>query len=88
MLPLLVIPPGLDANHAAGLTPKEAQTAMGQADIRTTLGIYAKAVPGWESGAAAKLDAYLDRERGAVAGQSTPDSQRLTAVPGRSETAS
>jgi integrase len=45
---------------AAGLTPKEAQTAMGHADIRTTLNIYAKAVPGWESGAAAKLDAFLD----------------------------
>jgi integrase len=26
---------------AAGLTPKEAQTAMGHADIRTTLNIYA-----------------------------------------------
>lgn len=45
---------------AAGLTPKEMQTAMGHADIRTTLNIYAKAVPGWEEGAAAKLDAYLD----------------------------
>ena len=33
---------------AAGLTPKEAQTAMGHADIRTTMNIYAKAVPGWE----------------------------------------
>jgi integrase len=30
---------------AAGLTPKEAQTAMGHADIRTTLNICAKAVP-------------------------------------------
>jgi len=45
---------------AAGLTPKEAQTAMGHADIRTTLNVYAKAVPGWESGAVAKLDAYLE----------------------------
>jgi integrase len=45
---------------AAGLTPKEAQTAMGHADIRTTMNIYAHAVPGWEQGAAAKLDAYLD----------------------------
>jgi hypothetical protein len=44
---------------AAGLTPKEAQTAMGHADIRTTLNIYAKAVPGWEDGATAKLDAFL-----------------------------
>jgi hypothetical protein len=33
---------------------------MGHADIRTTLNVYAKAVPGWEQGAAAKLDAYLD----------------------------
>jgi integrase len=49
---------------AAGLTPKEAQEAMGHADIRTTLNIYAKAVPGWQEQAAAKLDAYLD----AVAG--------------------
>jgi len=45
---------------AAGLTPKEMQTAMGHADIRTTLNIYAKAVPGWEEGAAEKLDAYLE----------------------------
>lgn len=48
---------------AAGLSPKEAQTAMGHADIRTTLNIYAKAVPGWESAAAAKLDVYLDGGR-------------------------
>ena len=45
---------------AAGLTHKEVQTAMGHADIRTTLNLYAKAVPGWEQDAAAKLDAYLD----------------------------
>ncbi len=32
---------------------------MGHADMRTTLNIYAKAVRGWEQGAAAKLDAYL-----------------------------
>jgi len=44
---------------AAGLSPKEAQTALGHADIRTTLNVYAKAVPGWETEAAAKLDAYL-----------------------------
>ena len=36
---------------AAGLTPKDAQTAMGHADIRTTMNIYAKAVPGWERAA-------------------------------------
>ena len=46
---------------AAGLTPKEMQTALGHADIRTSLNIYAKAVPGWESEAAAKMDAYVDR---------------------------
>jgi integrase len=46
---------------AAGLTPKEVQTALGHADIRTTLNIYAKAVPGWEGQATAKLDAYLER---------------------------
>jgi integrase len=45
---------------AAGLTPKEVQTALGHADIRTTLNIYAKAVPGWEEQATTKLDAYLD----------------------------
>lgn len=44
---------------AAGLTPKECQEAMGHADIRTTLNVYAHAVPGWESGATAKLDVYL-----------------------------
>ena len=48
---------------AAGLTPKEMQTAMGHADIRTTLNIYAKAVPGWEQGAAAKLNAYLEARK-------------------------
>ncbi len=61
---------------AAGLTPKEAQTAMGHADIRTTLNVYAKAVPGWEEGAAAKLDAYLDASNGPVMGQSTPEAGR------------
>ena len=40
---------------------------MGHADIRTTLDIYAKAVPGWENAAAAKLDAYL-ASAGVVAG--------------------
>lgn len=67
---------------AAGLTPKEAQTAMGHADIRTTLNIYAKAVPGWEEGATAKLDAYLDggpRDTDATMG---PASMRSTAVEG------
>lgn len=48
---------------AAGLTHKEVQTAMGHADIRTTLNLYAKAVPGWERDAAAKIDAYLDGAR-------------------------
>jgi hypothetical protein len=37
---------------------------MGHADIRTTLNIYAKAVPGWEDQAAAKLDAYFARSIG------------------------
>jgi integrase len=48
---------------AASLTHKEVQTAMGHADIRATLDIYAKAVPGWESAAAAKVDHYLDRAK-------------------------
>ena len=52
---------------ACGLTPKEAQTALGHADIRTTMNVYAKAVPGWESGAAAKLDAYLGESSGTSA---------------------
>lgn len=76
---------------AAGLTPKEAQTAMGHADIRTTMNIYAKAVPGWEQGATAKLDAYFaepDDVRATVARQLTPQTQRSTAVPQRSNTAS
>ncbi len=45
---------------------------MGHADIRTTLNVYAKAVPGWEQGATAKMDAYLDgtgsRDTGATTG--------------------
>ena len=45
---------------AAGLTPKEAQTAMGHADIRVTLNVYARALPGCESCAAAKLETFLD----------------------------
>jgi integrase len=61
---------------AAGLTPKEAQTAMGHADIRTTLNIYAKAVPGWEEQAAAKLDVYFDPPRATVARQSTSQTGR------------
>ena len=40
---------------------------MGHADIRTTLNIYAKAVPGWQEQAAAKLEAYLDGETGLLA---------------------
>jgi integrase len=44
---------------AAGVPIKDVQTALGHADVRTTLNIYAKAVPGWESEAAARLDAYL-----------------------------
>ena len=56
---------------AAGLTHKEVQTAMGHVDIRTTLNIYAKAVPGWESDAAAKADSYLERAK--VARKSVAD---------------
>lgn len=72
---------------AAGLTPKEAQTAMGHADIRTTLNVYAKAVPGWESKAVGLLDAFFDASRATVARQSTPEPERSTAVPLRSRTA-
>jgi hypothetical protein len=43
---------------------------MGHVDIRTTLNIYAQAVPGWETDAASKLDAYLSRAT--VARQLTP----------------
>jgi hypothetical protein len=59
---------------AAGLTPKEAQDAMGHADIRTTLNIYAKALPGGQQ-AAAKLDAYPGGDKVALA---TPSVGRLT----------
>ena len=45
---------------AAGLTPKEAQTAMGHADIRTTLNVYAKAVRAGSRASGGLLDAYLD----------------------------
>ena len=70
---------------------------MGHADIRTTLNIYAKAVPGWQEQAAAKLDAYLDAAtevpsrdalRATVARQSRSETQRFSAVPRRSRTAS
>jgi hypothetical protein len=44
----------------------EAQEAMGHADIHTTLNIYAKAVPGWQEQAAAKLDAHLDSATGSL----------------------
>jgi integrase len=71
---------------AAGLTPKEAQTAMGHADIRTTLNVYAKAVPGWESKAVGLLDAFLG-DGATVARQSAPDPERSTAVPLRSRVA-
>jgi integrase len=64
---------------AAGLTLKEVQTAMGHADIRTTLNLYAKAVPGWEQDAAAKLDAYLD----ASARQSRASSPLKSGAPER-----
>jgi integrase len=65
---------------AAGLSHKEVQTAMGHADIRTTLNLYAKAVPGWEQDAAAKLDAYLDSQS---ARQSRASSPLKTGAPER-----
>ncbi len=70
---------------AAGLTPKEMQTAMGHADIRTTLNLYAKAVPGWEERAAAKVDSYLDDYGAPTSGtglarQSRDSSPRTRAV--------
>lgn len=53
---------------------------MGHADIRTMLNIYAKAVPGWQEQAAAKLDAYLD---GATGGRASRDSRATVAVRNR-----
>lgn len=47
---------------AAGVPIKDVQTALGHADVRTTLNIYAKAVPGWEREAAARLDSYLEAD--------------------------
>ena len=41
---------------AAGLTPKDLQTAIGHANVATTLGLYAKSIPGWERDAAEKVD--------------------------------
>jgi hypothetical protein len=35
---------------------------MGHADIRTTLNVYAKTLPGWEQAAAVKVDSYLDAQ--------------------------
>ena len=68
----------------AGLSLKEAQEALGHADPRTTMRIYQHALPGWQEQATAKLDAYLGAT---VARQSTPQTQRSTAVPERSKTA-
>jgi integrase len=48
---------------AAGVTPKDAQTILGHADVRTTMGVYTHAVPGWETEAAAKLGAYRELSR-------------------------
>ena len=47
---------------ACGLTPKEAQTALGHAAIRTTMNVYAKAVPGWEQDAASEARRVPRRE--------------------------
>lgn len=68
----------------AGLSLKEAQEAMGHADVRTTLNIYTHALPGWQEEAVSKLDAYLGAT---VARQSEPRPERLTAVPQRSNIA-
>ncbi len=58
---------------------------MGHADIRTTMNIYAKAVPGWEEATAEKLDAYLDAAPARqVARQLTPI-RRVEAGPGGRE---
>ena len=48
------------------MTPKDAQTILGHADVRTTMGAYTHAVPGWETEAAAKLGAYRSSARAAV----------------------
>lgn len=62
---------------AAGLTPKDVQTAMGHAPIATTLNLYAKSVPGWERDAAEKVDQWLDaQQRAPVAHQSGPKTGR------------
>jgi integrase len=62
---------------AAGLAPKDVQTAMGHAHIATTLDLYAKSVPGWEKAAAAKLDEWLDaHQRAPVAHQSGSETGR------------
>jgi hypothetical protein len=83
---------GVFLSVGSGLLAKEAQEAMGHADIRTTLNIYAKAVPGWQEQAAAKLDAYLDGATGlpapdelraTVARQSRSETERSRAVPQR-----
>ncbi len=49
---------------AAGVAPQDAQTILGHADVRTTMGVYTHAVPGWETEAAAKLGAYRGLSRG------------------------
>lgn len=78
---------------AAGVDLKEAQEALGRADIRTTLNIYTHATPGWRKRAAAKLDAYFDGDKpepisATVARQSGSSPVRSGAVPQRSKAAS
>jgi integrase len=48
---------------AAGVSPKDAQTILAHADVRTTMGVYTPAVPGWETEAAAKLGTYRELSR-------------------------
>ena len=47
---------------------------MGHASITITFDRYGHLMPGNEDEAAGLLDAYLDRSRGTVMGQSAPDS--------------
>ena len=59
---------------AAGVNAKALSTYLGHSSVTITFDIYGHLMPGNEHEAAGLLDAYLERARGTVMGQSAPNS--------------